>query len=329
MPDLQCTYLCPIRASSTDGAAIEEFAQYWRFLAEQGCEVLVVDGSPEPVFSRHAAAWTHCRHIAVDNKYTYLNGKVNGVMTGVNAASHDKIIIADDDIRYTASDLRRMTEDLEGYDVVKPQNYFGLVPWWSRIDSARMLINRAVVPEGDYPGTNGVRKSIFEKAGPYDGDVLFENEEMIRHFRNHDARFRYATDFFIRRMPPTLDKWLEQRPRQAYEDFAMKKKTTLFASLLPAHLLLGVFGKRKFLGLLALATSAVAVGLALRGRRNGAQKCIPARYALYAPLWVLERSINVHVALYWRFVKGGCPYTNVVIRKGTGDAWKVQSKKAA
>ena len=41
-----------------------------------------------------------CRHVPVDRRYTYLNGKVNGVHTGVDLASCENILLADDDIRY-------------------------------------------------------------------------------------------------------------------------------------------------------------------------------------------------------------------------------------
>jgi hypothetical protein len=83
-----------------------------------------------------------------------------------------------------------------------------------------------------------LRRSTFERIGPYDGDVLFENEEMRRHFCRHGARVRYARDFLIARRPPSFAKWREQRLRQAYEDLDLRAKTAAFMALLP----LGAFG---------------------------------------------------------------------------------------
>ncbi|MDB5902591.1 MAG: hypothetical protein JWM26_1469, partial [Betaproteobacteria bacterium] len=58
--------------------------------------MLIVDGSPGAVFDAHHEAWRPLgRHVAVDPQYRYLNGKVNGVHTGVAAASCERIILAD------------------------------------------------------------------------------------------------------------------------------------------------------------------------------------------------------------------------------------------
>lgn len=322
MPDPHCTYLCPIRLPAADEGRAKAFDQYWEFLQKQGCEVLVIDGSPPDIFNLHARKWRHCRHLKVDGRFTFLNGKVNGIMTGIKEATHEAVILADDDIHFIAADIRRMVEELKNVDVVRPQNYFQPLPWWSCIDTARILINRAVLPTGDYPGTFGLRKSVFEAAGAFDGDVLFDNEELVKHLAHAGARIKYASDFFILRRPPTLEKWLEQRPRQAYEDFVMKKKTALFLSLLPLHLLMGARGKRKALRASLLLISSVGIGLALWGRKGKASRYFPARMVFYAPLWVLERAVSIYAALYWRFRKGGYPFGDVLIRKGTGEAWK-------
>ena len=105
--------------------------------------------------------------------------------------------------------------------------------WWARMEAARMLINRATLKTADYPGTCAFRRQTFFDLGEYDGDVLFDNEELIRHFARSGARIDYENDFFILKRPPEFRKWLEQRPRQAYEDFGLRGKTVLFASILP------------------------------------------------------------------------------------------------
>src|SRR5207302_2120307 len=113
-----------------------------------------------------------------------------------------------------------------------------------QMGAARMLINRATLRAADYPGTCAFLRSTMLRCGEYDGDVLFDNEELIRHFARHRARICYANDLFIRKHPPTFRKWLEQRPRQAYEDFGLRFKTVLFASLLPILIILAVSNAR-------------------------------------------------------------------------------------
>ncbi len=279
----------------------------------------MVDGSPLVDFRRHAVAWRGlCRHLPVDPQWRYLNGKVNGVLTGVAAARHECVILADDDVVYDAPAIERMCDLLIEYDLVVPQNYFRPLPWWARIETGRILLNRALRPEGDFPGTFGVRRSTFQRIGPYDGDVLFENEEMCRHFRRHDTRVRYARDFLIARRPPTLAKWREQRLRQAYEDLDFPMKTAGFALIAPMGGMLAVAGGTgaliAYLGIVAAATAMAAAA----GRSDGAAPLIPASACLTAPLWVAERAVNVHRAVWTRIIRGGCAYGDRVIARGIG-----------
>ncbi|HLM55165.1 MAG TPA: hypothetical protein VK422_03495, partial [Pyrinomonadaceae bacterium] len=80
----RCTYLLTIRRVRYDAREARGFRDYFRTLAAAGCEVLVVDGSPQEVFAAHGEAWRGaCVHAPVDPQYKYLNGKVNGIHTGV------------------------------------------------------------------------------------------------------------------------------------------------------------------------------------------------------------------------------------------------------
>ena len=331
----RCTYLLPIRRARACRSEARRFALYFRGLKDAGCEVVVVDGSPPEVFAAHARHWSRlCRHVGVDPRYKYLNGKVNGVHTGVDLASCEQVILADDDIRYKAEDVARACALLERHEMVRPQNYLSPLPLRARTESARMLINRGALRAGDYPGTCAFRRSAFRRVGHFDGDVLFDNEEIVRHFALKGAGVLCATDFFILKRPPSFAKWLEQRPRQAYEDFVMRAKTLLFAALVPAAALLWLFvGVAASLGLAALVALA-SVLVALRGlMRDRAYEFFPFMTPLYAPLWVLERSLSVHWAFYWRVRYGGYPFGAALLSKGTGRAWvaggRVESRAAA
>ncbi|HEX8709111.1 MAG TPA: glycosyltransferase family 2 protein [Pyrinomonadaceae bacterium] len=321
--EIRCTYLLPIRRVRANVDEATRFASYFEMLAEAGCEVLAVDGSPPDVFAEHARIWDgFCRHVRVDPKYTYLNGKVNGVHTGVDLAASERIIVADDDIRYTAADIERACELLDSHEMVRPQNYLSPLPWWARTESARMLLNRGFLSEGDYPGTCAFRRSTMLRVGHYDGDVLFDNEEIVRHFALRGADVCYARDFFILKRPPTFRKWIEQRPRQAYEDFVMRVKTALFMTLVPAALALGFFAGIRALLVFAAVVSILSMLLALRGLlRDHAYRFFPAYLLLYAPVWVLERALSVYWALYWRVTRGGYPFGDRLLSKGTGRAW--------
>lgn len=318
----RCTYLLPIRRTRASRVEMQDFAAYFQMLAAAGCEVLVVDGSPANVFAEHDAAWSaFCRHVTVDSRYKYLNGKVNGVHTGVDLASCERILLADDDIRYTASDVERMCSLLDEHEMVRPQNFLRPLPWWARLEASRMLINRAILREGDYPGTCGFRRSAMLRVGHYDGDVLFDNEEIVRHFAAQGADVAYARNFFILKRPSTLSKWREQRPRQAYEDFVMRAKTAFFISLVPLGIGLEIFAGWKIAIVYVLVIALGAMLLAAKGLGDGARKFFPAFITLYAPLWFLERALSVYWAFYWRIAYGGYPFGDRLLSKGTGNAW--------
>ena len=115
-------------------------------------------------------------------------GKVNGVVTGVRECSHERVVLADDDVRYDCPELRRTVDLLGEADLVRPQNYFDELPWHARWDTARSLLNRVFTgdptfPVGDFPGTLAVRREVFLASGAYDGDALFENLELMRTIR--------------------------------------------------------------------------------------------------------------------------------------------------
>jgi len=333
--NIVCSFIVPIRRVQVDLLEIKRLSNYFKSLSSAGCEVLIVDGSPKLVFEEHAKSWrSFSKHVAPDPKYTYLNGKVNGVHTGIDLASCERIILADDDIRYTAADVNRMCRLLDSFELVRPQNFIAPSPWWARLENARILINRGVLRAGDYPGTCGFRRSAILRVGPYDGDVLFDNEELVRHFAVNGGDIKYALDFFILKRPPTLAKWLEQRPRQAYEDFVMRAKTAAFLAVIPVTLWLSFLTAARSVIFFLAMLSLLSVLLSGRGlMRDAAYRFFPVRSPFYAPLWILERSLSVYWALYWRVWYGGYPFGEKLLTKGTGGAWiaggKVQSKNLA
>jgi hypothetical protein len=319
----RCTYLLPIRRGEFSTAETSALAVYFDALASAGCDVLVVDGSPVEVFEQHAAIWRSvCRHESVDRSFGYLNDKVNGIHTGVRLASSEKIVLADDDIRYEPAEIERVCELLDKFEVVRPQNFLSPLPWWGRMEAARMLINRATLRTGDYPGTCAFRRSAMLRVGPYDGEVLFDNEEIIRHFARAGATVNYAANLFVRKRPPTFRKWIEQRPRQAYEDFGLRGKTALFLSLPLFAAWIGVaFGWKSFLAYL-LMVSIAGVALTAAGRSRGpASRHFPLSVCFFAPLWILERSASTYSGLYWHFSRGGYPFGDKILSKGIGRDW--------
>ena len=324
-----CAYLLPVRRKTFCSAEAVEWRHYFEELMRADSEIVVIDGSPPEVFAEHhAILHAVCRHIGVDRSYGYLNDKVNGVHTGVAAATQEKIILADDDIRYRPAQINEVGRLLDRFEVVRPQNFLRPLPWWAKMESARMLINRAILRTGDYPGTCAFRRSTFLRVGHYDGDVLFDNEEIIRHFAEKKATICYALNLFVQKKPPRFRKWLEQRPRQAYEDFGLRTKTIFFLTLLPLFLLIRfLFGGIVLTGFLWLALIAVLLALVgvLRGR---AREVVSFSCCLFAPLWIAERSLSTYAAVFWFVTRGGYPFGERILSKGIGRSWRNGARAA-
>nr|MDQ3958506.1 glycosyltransferase family 2 protein [Actinomycetota bacterium] len=162
------SYVLPFRAAG--GEDLDELTAYLRWLAGRA-EVIVVDGSDAGAFERHGELWADAGiHVAPRPDLRCANGKVAGVTTGIETAHCEKVVVADEDVRYDGASLERIEDLLERFDLVRPQNYFDPLPWHALWDTGRTLLNRALA--ADYPGTLGVRRSAFLTAGGYDGDVM-------------------------------------------------------------------------------------------------------------------------------------------------------------
>ena len=298
--------MLPLRWAEFDADAVEELTGYLRDLHKHA-EIIVVDGSPPPVFDAHARAWGHLvRHLPPDPAHTFLNGKVNGVHTGVAAASHDHVVLADDDVRHTTATIDAIDRALYTASVVRPQNYFDPMPWHARWDTARSLLNRAF--GADYPGTLGVRRRTFMEMGGYDGDVLFENLELIRTVRAAGGREAHRPDVYVRRLPPETRRFFEQRVRQAYDEFAQPVRMAAFLAVLPAAVLLPPRGK--------VVAAAASIALAEVGRRRGrGDEVFPADADLLAPVWLLERGACAWLAVAQRVLFGGVRYAGRRVAK--------------
>lgn len=304
------TYILPIRASGVDAAAIDELTSYLATIAPHA-EVLVIDGSPVDVFAVHHERWAPivASHRAPDRDLRFTNGKVNGVETGVRIASFDKLVIADDDVRYDVAALQRVVDLLDDADLVRPQNYFDPRPWHARWDTARTLVSRAFTT--DLPGTVGVRRSALRRSPAYDGNVMFENLELIRTVRADGGREVAPLDLFVRRVPPTTRHFWSQRVRQAYDELA--RPARLAVELAVAPTVAASIAARRWRT--AAATLIVApTALAALGRRRGSgRRVFGVAEVLFAPLWTLERAVTSWLAVYERLRFGGVRYAGHVI----------------
>ncbi|MET0557240.1 MAG: glycosyltransferase family 2 protein [Solirubrobacterales bacterium] len=308
----------------TGAGPIEELAAYLRGIAAEVAEILVVDGSPQPVYAEHAEALRGvARHLPPHPDLSFAMGKVNGVLTGVRECGCERIVIADDDVRYDAPALRRIASLLDEAELIRPQNYFDELPWHARWDTARTLLNRVFsgdpeFPVGDFPGTLAVRRADLLAAGGYDGDALFENLELMRTISAAGGRVATPLDLYVARRPPSTAHFRSQRVRQAYDDFAIPGRLGFFLAAAPlAGLQLAGCARadrpRRGLFRLAAAAAGLIAAAELGRRRDDGAAHFPATSSLLAPAWVLERSLCAWLAVGAR-LRGGVRYGDARLR---------------
>lgn len=296
---LALTYVLPLRAGREE--PVDELTGYLRYLAMHVGEVLVVDGSEPDVVDWHRACLGPTVTVVNPEFHTRM-GKVGNVVTGVRRARHEHVVIADDDVRYDLAQLARVDALLEHADVVRPQNYFVPQPWHARVDTARTLLNR--VFGGDWPGTLAVRRSALLAVGGYDGDVMFENLELVRTVQAAGGRELLALDVLVVRRPPTSRHFRGQQVRQAYDEFARPGRLALSLAVLPV--LVFAIATRRVRSVMAAAVG-VAIAAECGRRRAGGRAVFPATSSLLAPPWLVWRSVCSWIALGAR-ARGGVQY---------------------
>ena len=310
------TYLVPLRTGADDD--ISELADYLADLRANVGEIIVVDGSDPCVFAQHRARF-HPEVVVMTPEYVTPNGKVGNVVTGLRHARFENVVIADDDVRYRPAQLRQLTERLAVADIVRPQNYFDVLPWHARFDTARTLIARAT--GGDWPGTLAVRRSLALPG--YAGDVLFENLELVRTITARGGVEAVALDLYVARRPPSTRHFVGQQIRQAYDEFARPVRLALALAVVPA-IALSRRPARTAAAIAALSWAAAETGR----RRAGGRRVFPARTALAAPAWVAERAVCAWLAVGTRLARGGVPYGGAVMRRAATPSRRLRQERA-
>ncbi|HUQ48424.1 MAG TPA: glycosyltransferase family 2 protein [Gemmatimonadaceae bacterium] len=302
------TYILPIKSLAPP---TQELLSYFQALvAMDGVELIVVDGSLPEIFEMHSKALAgFARHVIPDPDLSTPMGKVGGVLTGVRLASHERMIIADDDVRYDQRSLSEVRDQLLTADVVRPQNFFDPLPFHAIWDTGRILLNR--ISGGDWPGTLGVRRSALRRTDGYDGNAMFENLELVRTVVASGGTEVVRPDVYVKRRPSTARHFWSQRVRQAYDEIARPARLAWQLAILPLVLLLAFKGMWL---VFPVAVAAIVVAAEIGRRRDFGAAFFPASASILAPAWILERAICSWLAVGARVFLGGVPYRGRILR---------------
>jgi hypothetical protein len=309
-------YVLPLRLR--DIRDVPDLADHLWSIRPHVAELIVVDGSPDPVYRAvEASLPPESEHLRPDPGHRGAMGKVPGVLTGLDRTRSDRVVIADDDVRWSAAGLRRADDLLEDAELVRPQNYFEPLVWHARWDTARSLLNRVWSGErdlgpGDFPGTLAVRTAFVREIGGYDGDCLFENLELMRTVLAAGGRISTPLDLYVARRPPTTEHFISQRVRQAYDDFAIPARMAATLATGPG---VALAARRLGPGAVVFAAAGSIAIAELGRRRAGGASVFPLSGSLLAPAWVAERAVCSWLALASKVARGGVAYGEVTLSR--------------
>ena len=292
--DRRCSYVVLVQGASSSTGDLRELATYLSTLSVASCDVVILDPSPRLQFELNSRVlrWVG-RHVAVRAEHRAPGG-VDIVRAASAHAACEKVIVAADDIRYTAEAVGQLCDLLDMHEVVEPQDYLDPLPWWGGIEAGRILLHRGVEPHPDHGRTFGFRRSALRALRALAPATTADAQ--VRRLAAIGAEVHPAGDVFVRRQPVPFREWLATRARYANDDFELPIKSAFFFALVPLLVLLSVLGGIRLAGSYAGIIAAASIGLAIRGRL-GATSVFPLRACLFAPLWVAERSVSVYWAL--------------------------------
>lgn len=312
----RCSYVVVAERATSSAAELRELANYLSTLGLASVDVVVLDPSPRPQFDENARVmrWVG-RHLPVRHEYRAPGGAIDLVRAAADVAACEKVIVAAEDVRYTPEAIGQMCDLLDLHEVVEPQDYLDPLPWWGGIDAGRILIHRGIEPQPDHGATFGFRRAAIRSLRNLGAPDL--QDDQARRLAAGGAEVYPAAEVFVRRQPEAFAEWLDNRARQAGNDFLLPMKTAFFFAVMPLLLLLGTLGGIELAGGYAGVIAFASVALAIRGRA-GASSFFPLRAVLFAPLWVFERSVSVYWALIRKLRGADEPVRVAVPERGRG-----------
>jgi len=313
--DRRCSYVVVLDDPSVGAGDVRNLAAYLSTVSVAGCEIVIIDDTERFERNRRVLRWVG-RHLAALPRHRSITGSVDAVRAACDLAACEKVIVASPRARYTAAQLDEICSLLEEHEVVEPQDYCDPLPWWGGIDAGRVLVHRGIEPLPDHGATFGFRRSVVRGLRSLDSLEL-AGDDAVRRLQSVGAEIRSPDDLFVRCEPPSIGSWLRDRARQAGDDFSMPVKTAFFFAMIPLITLLASFGGARLAGSYAGAVAGVSLLLAVRGR-SGASGVFPLRACLFAPLWILERSVSVYWALLRKMSGGGGEPRHVPVSDGAG-----------
>lgn len=301
--------LAPCNLLSSCQAAVRE---------SQGCfRILVIDNSPDTLSPRielmARAAGVDYLHLPHEKRIGP-NQKLDAVRYAMNHIHGRAVILLDDDVRPSASQLCTIFEALRDHDVVRTLIRFLKPDIFDRIDLAGIYTYNGLSAKKQTWGNIAFRKTSTLTTRFPSSDVLYDELAIERTFGS-DARLKYIDHTeLVMESDRNWRVFLNQRVRYAYENMAFPMRFVL--DLLVLFILLGLAFT---FGWAAGLMFAVVVSLVVTGAAYSYERTIIAKFRSpsawpYAALWYWTYPFCSLVAIFLR-IGGGVSFPPHRVRR--------------
>ena len=270
-------------------------------------ELLIVDDCPDHIYGE-IDAWfkdTRAVHFRPDKSFkTGANGKLNSVRSGLQLASHDMILLLDDDFRPTAATLDSLKAELEKSPCLKCMVAYISPTVTDLINSCGIFCVNTMTAQRQFCGHIGFHHSIMKRVGFPSSDGLFDELVIERAFQKSGMTAGYARNVFLEIITHGRAKFFEQRLRYAYENMAYPFRFICYLLVCPLLILLGwLVSLTAVFGAVLLITVCVTI-ICLVGQRKYAANRYPRWTFLLACCWFWPYTIYSWLAII-SYCRGG------------------------
>jgi hypothetical protein len=222
------------------------------------------------------------------------------IKSGLKVATGEVIILADDDVELSIESIREIADKIEPNTIMRPMVALNPATLMNYIDQSSIFVVNTTCRDRQFWGILGFHSSMKLHALEAPEDTLFDELSLFRALSPSFVQSEYRTYVVIPcRLDRTVEKFLEQRVRYAYENLAYPLRTVAFATIIPI-LWASAYGFS--FGVAAMFAGvgvAVSIAIALLGwLEYGEPAGLPMTPCFVAPIWVLCQAIFVWPAIF-------------------------------
>ncbi|MCK0473043.1 glycosyltransferase family 2 protein [Halalkalibacter sp. APA_J-10(15)] len=304
------------------GESLEGFIAQIVTLAEQikdtDSEIIIADESERLVnkyIKNHLECIENVNHFVPDpNIRTGANDKLNGIYDALNYVNYDNILLIDDHYRITRETLNKISPFYNRYDCFKVMPKFDKFPISAKIDLCGMFIVNLLDYRKQYCGHLAFTKELIDRVGFPNRDSLFDELALENQLRKGSNRICFLKNISLEaEQNISYRKFLEQRVRYAYENFAFPFRTLFFLSIIPIIVVLFIINIT-YMYYFILIVSIISILFGLLGQLVYARNIAPTSTFLLSPVWFWFYPFTTWIAVY-KYLNGGVYFGGKKVRR--------------